>query len=857
MRWSFKKLWAIIIVFAMFSIAFVGVATENQNNAVSLNDSVTTTFSNDRTRGPGAPRVVLMERFTNVGCGPCAPASIREDQFIQDHGVDDLAIIKYHMHWPDPNDPMHIMNAQPQLDRRSFYGTIGFVPYSIVDGLLLSDDAQENGNYPITYSLYQRFYDQRRALLSPFTVDVDGVLGATTGTVSVNVTAVDTVPIGSLKVRLALYFNDVEYATSPGSNGEKRFGFVFMDFIPDINGMDLTISMGQTVNFIETFTIPTEIPAGGGDPAIPVERSQLGVVAMVQDEVTREVHQAGVLSFTDLSINPMGILTTPINPNLGDLVGISARVVNNGEEISNAYVTAYIDQVGGDPIGPPISTGPMFKGQMKIVGLGAWDTTGQPGLRKVVAKVDIDGNYYEFDEVNNVVTKDVNVAAQFDVGISQIGPFTEGMMYPMSNYSLDGGIKNFGQNAMGDFDVEIQLYQLGLPDVPDSTFADDMEGGPGGWTESGGSWEYGAPSPTPGAHSGANVWATILTGNYPSNTMDWLYSPIVSIPSSASSASLSFWHFYSFQYASKPPNDVHYDCGNLWITTDTGVTWEMVEHFKANNGAWGQETYDLTSYVGQSVRFGFELAADGSGGQLGWYIDDFEVTSMVPTETLVWNTTTRMSTILASGGVDSLIWNHKIITGGTHKLYVWTPLGGDQNPDNDLNTLTFDVDDTKWRNVVTPIASLVSSPLTLTETNIANIVAPSAPALTSVRTYDTLTGTWLGFDPAKPANSLSTVDHKVGMWVTNPSGGYIDFTGTIPGVTVDIQLEIGWNLAGYPSMTDRTVTDALSGITFDRIEGFDATGPYHLKELTGNDWMTAGQGYWIHVSSQQMWSVNA
>jgi hypothetical protein len=849
-----------MIFFAMFSIAFVGVATENENNAVSLNDSVTTTFTNDGTRGPGAPRVVLMERFTNVGCGPCAPASIREDQFIQDHGVDDLAVIKYHMYWPDGNDPMYLMNTQPQLDRRDYYGTVGFVPYSILDGVWLSDSNQVPGNYPITYSFYQKYYDQRRSMLSPFTVDVDGAFGPTDGTVSVNVTAVDTVPVGNLKVRMALYFNNVDYGSPPGSNGESEFDFVFMDFIPDQTGLDLSISLGQTVNFMDTFTIPTEIPAAGGDPAIPVERSQLGIVAFVQEEVSREVHQAGVKSFADLSIDPIGILTTPINPNLGDLVGVSARIVNNGEDISNAYVTAYIDQIGGDQIGPSIATGPLFKGQMKMVGLGAWDTTGQPGVRKVVAKVDVGSDYYESNELNNVVTKDINVAAQFDVGISQMGPFTEGMMYPMSNYSLDGSIKNFGQNAMGDFDVEIQLYQLGLPDVADSTFLDDMEGGPGDWTENGGSWAYGAPSLTPGPHSGANVWATGLTGNYPSNTVDWLYSPIVTIPSSASSASLSFWHFYSFQYATNPspPYDVYYDCGNLWISTDMGLTWAMVEHFTANNGAWGQENYDLTSYIGQSVRFGFELAADGSGGQLGWYIDDFEITSMIPTETLVWSTTTRMSTILASGGIDTLVWNQKIITGGPHKLYVWTPLGGDQNPDNDLSTLTFDIDGTKWRNMVTPIATLVSSPLTLTQTNIANIVAPSAPALTSVRTYDTLSGTWLGYDPAKPANSLSTVDHKMGMWVASPSGGYIDFTGTIPGVTVDIQLEVGWNLVGYPSMTDRTVTDALFGVTYDRIEGFDATGPYHLRKLTGNDWMTAGQGYWIYISTTpQTWSVDA
>jgi hypothetical protein len=856
-----------MIFFAMFSIAFVGVATENQNNAVSLNDSVTTTFTNDGTRGPGVPRVMLLERFTNTNCGPCAPASEREDVFVDDHGVHDLAVIKYHMNWPSNQDPMYVNNPTPQVDRRAYYGVIGFVPYSIVDGVLYSDDAQLPGNFPITYNLYQRFYDQRRAIESPFSIESNAVLGATTGTVWVNVTAVDAVPAGNLKVRMVLYFNNVQYPSPPGSNGEDHFEFVFMDFIPNDLGLDLSISMGQTVNFMQTFPIPDEIPANpaGSDPAVPVERAQLGIVSFVQEEATHEIHQANVLSFADLEVAVNGIMTTPLNPNLGDLVGVSARIVNNGEDVSNAYVTAYIGQVGGNPIGPPISTGPLLKGQIKFVGLGAWDTTGQPGLQRIYAEVDIQKDYYEYDELNNVVMKEINVAAQFDVGVAQVSPFNEGSLIPMSNYSIEGSFQNYGQNAMGDFDVDVSLYQLGPPNVADSTFVDDMEGGPGDWTESGTtlSWDYGAPSPTPGTHSGANAWGTTLTGNYPIGGVDWLYSPSVQLPSSTSGITLTFWHFYAFEstYYSGPPPPAktwYDDCGNLWMSTDNGHTWTMLEHFIDNNGGWNLETYDLTSFAGQSVKFGFQLVSDGGTTLLGWYIDDFEITSMIPTETLVWATTTRLSTILPSGGSDSLDWNQKIITGGPHKLYMSTPLGGDQNPANDLTTVTFDIDPTKWRNMVTPVATLVSSPLTLTETNIANIVAPSAPALTSVRTYDTVAGTWLGYDPAKPANSLSSVDHKLGMWVTNPSGGYIDFTGSIPGVTVDIQLEIGWNLVGYPSMTDRTVTDALSTITYDRIEGFDATGPYHLKQLTGNDWMTAGQGYWILISSSpQTWSVDA
>ena len=623
-----------MIFFAMFSIAFVGVANNNYSFDTGFSNDSLTEMTNDKTRGPGVPRVVLLERFTNTNCGPCTPASEREDVFVDDHNTNDLAVIKYHMYWPSNQDPMYLNNPTPQEDRRDYYGTVGYVPYAIVDGTFMADDDQQPGNYPITYNIYQRFYDQRRAIESPFSIESNADLGSTTGTVWVNVTAVDAVPAGALKVRMILYFNNVQYPSPPGSNGEDHFEFVFMDFIPNDLGLDLTISQGQTVNFMQTFTIPNEISAGGGDPAIPVERAQLGIVSIVQEEGSKEVHQANVISFADLSIATNGIITTPINPNLGDLVGISARVVNNGEDISNAYVTAYAGQIGGDPIGPPMSTGPMMKGQMKIVGLGAWDTTGQPGLQNVYAKVDLLKDYYEYDEMNNVGMKTINVAAQFEVGIAQVSPFTEGTMYPMSNYSIEGAIQNFGQNAMGDLDVDVSLYQLGPPDVPDSTFMDDMEGGRGGWTESGPSmsWDYGAPSPAPGAHSGANVWGTVLTSNYPVGEVDWLYSPSVKLPTTASGITLSFWHFYSFEstfYSGPPPpaKTWYDDCGNLWVSTNDGNSWTLLEHFYDNNGGWMQETYDLTSYAGQEVKFGFQLVSDGSSTRLGWYVDDFEITS--------------------------------------------------------------------------------------------------------------------------------------------------------------------------------------------------------------------------------------
>lgn len=858
MRWNLGKMWASLIVAAMLCIAFVGSVTQTQKSRSGYQvGSSSDTREVEGTRGPGVPRVVLLERFTNVNCPPCAPASENEEIFTNDHRPDQLAVIKYHVWWPSDIDPMFLNNDGNQRLRTQYYG-VPYVPYGIVDGLLVTEQPD---NYPIKYDTYYRFYKTRAALPSPFSISTEGSLGASTGTLYINITAVDAVPAGNLKLRVVLWFNNVDYPAPPGSNGESHFEFVFMDFIPDINGRDLIISTGETVEFVETFPIPNEIAAGGGDPAIPVERAQLGVVAFVQDNGTKEVHQASVLPFADLAPEPMGIMLVPSDINSGDLVGISVRVKNNGEDLAHqVYVSLYVDQVGGDPVASA-GIGAMVKGEMQLLPLGVWDTTGFFGAHRLYVVVDSKADLWEYDESNNVAMRDVIVKAQFDVGISQPNPFGEGGTYPMSNYSMGGVVENFGQNSLGDFDVGIELVQLEPPDVPNLLLSEDFETGKGGWTENSAmsSWEYGIPA-GPGPHSGTNVWATTLLGDYPTLAHDWLMSPIIDLPTEASSITLDFWHFYDFQSTTttNPPIYTFYnDCGVLWISFDSGESWVVMDQFVEESGGWIQEVYDLSLYAGETIRLGFELASDRytAGGDVGWYLDDVNITAMLPTETLIWSDTARMSAILASGESQSMMWKHKIASGGTYKLYVWTPIGGDQNVANDKISVTFSIDPSKWRNAVFPGATLISSPLILSENNIANIVAPVQSTLDSVRYYSGAADEWYEYSTTKPYSDLTTVDHKMGMWVIADTNTYIDFSGSVPGAPVTIDLSPGWNLVGYPSMTDRTVADALSSVPYERVEGYDPATPYYLKVLSDSDWMSTGNAYWIYLSAGGTWTI--
>ena len=56
--------------------------------------------------------------------------------------------------------------------------------------------------------------------------------------------------------------------------------------------------------------------------------------------------------------------------------------------------------------------------------------------------------------------------------------------------------------------------------------------------------------------------------------------------------------------------------------------------------------------------------------------------------------------------------------------------------------------------------------------------------------------------------------------------------------------------AGYTVQNLRTATGAT------RVEGYDATaGPYYLRSLPLTYNLQAGEGYWVYVPNDVMWTV--
>ena len=72
-----------------------------------------------------------------------------------------------------------------------------------------------------------------------------------------------------------------------------------------------------------------------------------------------------------------------------------------------------------------------------------------------------------------------------------------------------------------------------------------------------------------------------------------------------------------------------------------------------------------------------------------------------------------------------------------------------------------------------------------------------------------------------------------------------------------IALKAGWNLVGFPSYnTAYTVAMLKTDTGATRVEGYLASAsPYYLQVLSGATTLATGDGYWVYVPADAIWTV--
>jgi hypothetical protein len=169
-------------------------------------------------------------------------------------------------------------------------------------------------------------------------------------------------------------------------------------------------------------------------------------------------------------------------------------------------------------------------------------------------------------------------------------------------------------------------------------FETDLEADNGGMTAEPG-WQWGQPSGAghPGAHSGARVWATNLSGDYHDNA-DWTLD-LNGVSLNGANAQLRFWHWYDIEQGSSD-----WDGGNVSIRPSGSGGFEVLEPeggypsdqvsalgdpgYTGVSGGWTEVVVDLGPWSGQDVDLRWRFASDGSIHMLGWYVDDISIASV-------------------------------------------------------------------------------------------------------------------------------------------------------------------------------------------------------------------------------------
>ncbi len=271
-------------------------------------------------------RVVLLESFTNVSCGPCATANPVTHAMVDEFGTLKVLNLQYHMSWPSSSDPFYLVDTADNNGRRTYYN-VNSVPDLVTDGI--------NAPSPGGADALRIMLNNRLATDAPIDISISTSLVGDQLTITADITANGDVPASNLVTRIALVEPYVNTGSPPGTNGEFRFYCTMRDMLPSHAGTPLSITSGQTVQVQETGTMN----AGWND---------VYVVVWVQDDTDKSILQAAS-SLTNTSDYAYFFGTThpvDIAPE-GDLVIMESVMSNLGLQ-TDSYSVQIVQDLPAD-----------------------------------------------------------------------------------------------------------------------------------------------------------------------------------------------------------------------------------------------------------------------------------------------------------------------------------------------------------------------------------------------------------------------------------------------------------------------------------------------------------------------------
>lgn len=518
-------------------------------------------------------RIVLAEEFTQASCGPCASQNPAFNTLLSANTAK-IVSVKYQTSWPGV-DPMNAQNPTDVATRVTYYGVSG-VPDAPMDGV-----EQTGASYtgaPANYT--QAKIDAEYAIPSPFTLNINHTFSADYD--SIFVTCVITASqaytsTGTLKAHIAMVENTISFTAAPGTNGETEFYSVMRKMYPTAAGTTLpgTWTSGQT----QTITFGALIPS------YIYSKSQISIVAFVQNDGDKSVQQAGQDATQSLTsdIGTTAIAGIPVFQCATSFTP-TATIKNYGTTTLTSCTINY--QLDGGTVLTQPWTGSLATGATNVVTLPTQTATA--GAHTFTTYTSNPNGGLDFDAANNQQVKSFAIVSSTGAA----APLTEG------------------------------FTSTTFP--PTGWFIDNVDNA-GTWTRKTGAGGFGT----------STACSKIDFYSFPIGAVDVLYAKNVDF-TGTTTATLTFnvaYAQYSATYIDQLDVFVSSNCGTTW----TNVYSKTASTLATNGGAfvtsaftptaaqWRNEGINLNAFAGQSnvmVKF---VAASGYGNNA--YIDDINLTN--------------------------------------------------------------------------------------------------------------------------------------------------------------------------------------------------------------------------------------
>jgi parallel beta-helix repeat protein len=159
--------------------------------------------------------------------------------------------------------------------------------------------------------------------------------------------------------------------------------------------------------------------------------------------------------------------------------------------------------------------------------------------------------------------------------------------------------------------------------------------------------------------------------------------------------------------------------------------------------------------------------------------------------------------------------------------------------------------------------NLISLPLLQSDQNLTKVLENIDGYYDAVQWHDNTDSTnpWKHHKIGKPfGNDLHKLNETMSFWIhiTQPGATTFLYNGTQPISNQTIGLQKGWNMVGYPSLTNHNRTVGLNNLEFgkeiDAIQWFDSSTKT-WNDMGGEDSFEIGDGYWIHAKTDCVWEV--